>query len=130
MKYDSKRLIFPMALAMIVSLLFSIVFLVSSSAFAVNYGFLSNTAMSYFTKDDWSIFNKTQDYVLNHAKNGIKVSWKNPKSGNYGYMVASSAPSQNGMLCRRVAFFNVGNLIKGDGSYTFCKSHNKWMIYS
>jgi surface antigen len=100
-----------------------------SAAVAENYGFLSNSAMSYFTKQDWQIFNKTQEDVLNHGKNGVKVFWKNPKSGSHGYMVPSAAPSKNGMVCRYLAFFNTANLINGKGSYKFCKSNNKWMIY-
>src|SRR5689334_18265718 len=98
--------------------------MVSFTAFAENYGFLSNSAMSYFTKEDWEIFNKTQLNVLNKSKNGAKVSWKNPKSGSFGYMVPSSAARFQGMVCRNIFFVNTANQIKGEGSYKFCKSNN------
>lgn len=105
-----------------------IVSLLPLSCFAENYGFLSNSAMSYFTKEDWQIFNKTRDIAL-RSRDNVKVSWSNPKSGSHGYMIPSSAPSQNGMQCRYIAFFNTANLVDGEGSYKFCKSNNQWKIY-
>jgi len=103
----------------------------SLPVFAVNYGFLSNTAMSYFTKDDWQIFDKAQNQALNRGKNGVKVTWRNLKSGNHGYMVPASAPSQQGMSCRYLSFYNVANLIEGEATYKFCKSTNGiWKIYN
>jgi len=112
-----------MVIVSVITLLFSF------SSFAENYGFLSNSAMSYFTKEDWQIFNKVQNDVLNRGKNGVKVLWSNPKSGSHGYMIPSAAPSRGGMECRQVAFYNTANLVNGEGSYTFCKSNNQWKIY-
>ena len=79
-----------------------ILFLISSIAFAANDNFLANTAMSYFTKADWAIFNSTQNKALNNASNGAKVSWKNPATGAYGYMIPSAAPRVRGLSCRKL----------------------------
>src|SRR5438477_11428324 len=93
--------------------------MMSLSAFAVNYGFMSNSAMSYFTQEDWQIFNRTEANVLNRGKNGVKVLWSNPRSGSHGYMIPTSAPSQNGMQCRNVTFYNTANQVNGGGIYKF-----------
>lgn len=110
----------------IVSLFF---LLVGLSAWAVNDAFMSNSAMSYFTQEDWQIFNKTQETALDQTKDGVKVSWKNPETGAYGYMIPSDTHKENGMTCRKLYFFNMANLIEGEASFKFCKSNNKWMIY-
>jgi surface antigen len=102
---------------------------ISFSAYCENYGFLSNSAMSYFTKEDWQIFNKTQQSVLDHGKAGVKTQWKNPQSGSYGYMIPSNIMRENGMICRKLTFFNNANRISGEGSYKFCKTNGKWKIY-
>lgn len=107
----------------------AIISISSMAVYAENYGFLSNSAMSYFTQEDWHIFNKTQMDALNRGKDGVKVNWKNSKSGSYGYMIPSAAPKQNGMVCRYLAFYNTANQIKGEGTYKFCKLNNQWKIY-
>lgn len=107
----------------------SILIFLPTCVLAQNYGFLSNSAMSYFTKEDWQIFNNTQNDVLSHGKNGVKVLWKNPRSGNHGYMIPASASPQNGMTCRFISFYNTANQINGEGTYKFCKLNNTWKIY-
>ncbi|VVC75273.1 hypothetical protein AQUSIP_05610 [Aquicella siphonis] len=103
--------------------------LVGLSAWAVNQAFMSNSAMSYFTKEDWQIFNKTQANVLDKTKDGDKTSWQNPGTGAFGYMIPSDTHKENGMTCRKLFFFNTANQIQGEGTYKFCKTNNKWMIY-
>jgi surface antigen len=119
-KRMSKKL--KVAIAVIASMM-------SLSALAENYGFLANSAMSYFTPEDWQIFNKTQAIALNRGKNGQKIVWSNPKSGSHGYMIPSAAPGLNGMQCRNIVFYNTANRIDGEGSYKFCKVNNQWKIY-
>lgn len=110
--------------------LLMMLFFVPLAAVAENYGFLANSAMSYFTREDWQIFYKTQDQVLNKGKDGVQVSWKNSASGSHGTMIPAAAPSQDGMPCRYLSFFNTANKINGEGTYKFCKSsNNKWNIY-
>lgn len=103
--------------------------MMSLSSGAVNYGFMSNSAMSYFTQEDWQIFNKTQANALNRGKNGVKMAWSNPKSGSHGYMIPSDAPAQNGMKCRKITFYNTANQINGEGRYLFCKMNNTWKMF-
>src|SRR5262245_1558984 len=111
------------------TILISFLSMIALPVFAVNYGFMSNSAMSYFTKEDWQIFNKTQAEVLNKTKDGVKVNWSNPRSGSHGYMVASGTSHQNGMTCRYLTVYNTANLINGEGTFKFCKNNGKWMIY-
>lgn len=86
--------------------------------------------MSYFTQEDWAIFNKAKITALNQASNGVRVNWKNPRTGAYGYFVPGKAPSYNGMQCRVLGFHNTANQIEGEGAYRFCKLNNQWKIYS
>jgi surface antigen len=102
---------------------------IAGSAAATNMNFMSNTAMSYFTEDDWSIFNATQQKVLNSGKANVAVEWKNAKSGSHGTMTPSAESRQNGMVCRKLTVVNFAHLIKGEGAYTFCKINNEWKIY-
>lgn len=104
-------------------------FVMSCSSWAVNENFLSNTAMSYFTKADWAIFNATQQKALNSPKADVRVKWSNPKSGSYGYMIPAAVTRENGLICRKVAFVNMAHLVKGEGVYKFCKVNNQWKIF-
>jgi surface antigen len=103
--------------------------LLSFPALSSNYNFLNDTAASYFTQEDWNIFNKTQKIALDSGKTGIKIKWQNPNSGSYGYMIPGKITRENGMMCRSITFYNTANLIHGGGTNKFCKSQNKWMIY-
>lgn len=103
--------------------------IISLSAFCANDSFLSNTAMSYFTKEDWKLFNKAQSDALNKGKDGAKVNWSNPQSGSFGYIIPSKAANLNGLRCRTLSFHNTAHLINGAGTYRFCYSNKKWMIY-
>lgn len=108
---------------------FALLFVVSAATYATNVNFLSNTAMSNFTQDDWAIFNSTQQKVLNSGKANVTIEWKNPKSGSHGTMTPSAETRQNGMVCRKLTIVNVARLVKGEGVYTYCKVNNEWKIY-
>ncbi len=107
----------------------AILFMLQGSVFAQNDAFLNNTAMSYFTKTDWALFNQAQATVLNKEKNGMRVSWRNPETHAHGDLVASAAPSLNGMPCRYVTFRNTAHLINGAGRFRFCKTNHQWKIF-
>src|SRR5690349_16404133 len=104
-------------------------FILSLPVLSSNYNFLSDTAASYFTQEDWNIFNKTQRMALNSSKTGVKIKWQNPNSGSYGYMIPGKMTRENGMTCRTITFYNTANLINGGGTNKFCKSQNKWLMY-
>ncbi|MBX3709042.1 MAG: hypothetical protein KIT56_00155 [Gammaproteobacteria bacterium] len=101
---------------------------VSLSSFGSNYNFLSNTAMSYFTKEDWNLSRMALHDALNHYKDGAKVAWKNPRSGSYGAFLPSRTIYAKGAVCRHLKIMNVANLMHEDATYTFCKLHNEWKI--
>lgn len=96
---------------------------------ATNMNFLSNTAMSYFTQDDWAIFNSTQQKALDSGKANVAIEWSNAQTGSHGSMTPSAESRQNGMVCRKLTVVNFAHLVKGEGVYTFCKIKNEWKIY-
>jgi|HubBroStandDraft_6_1064221.scaffolds.fasta_scaffold935338_2 surface antigen len=103
--------------------------LLSFPAFAENYGFLNNTAMSYFTKEDWQIYNNTRMRALNNGKDGVKIQWNNPNSGSFGYIIPSNTIHKNDIVCRKLTSYTTANRISGETTVSLCKSKNKWLIH-
>ncbi len=102
--------------------------MLSTSALASNYGFLNNTAMTYFTQQDWQLFNKAQRMALG-SRDGVRIQWKNPQSGSYGYIVPSNTTRHNGTTCRDLTFVTTANLVNGQATERFCRNGNQWEIY-
>ncbi|VVC75274.1 hypothetical protein AQUSIP_05620 [Aquicella siphonis] len=105
-----------------------IVSTLSFSAAASNCSFLSNSAMSFFTKDDWQLSKAALSDALNHSRDGIKVAWHNPRTGSHGIYVPSHTTHTHGSVCRHLKILNTANLVNEKASYTFCKLHNEWKI--
>jgi hypothetical protein len=105
-------------------------FLIPLCCQASNYGFLNESAVSNFTQEDTALFMAAQNTALNKTPNGLKVSWKNPKSGAYGFMIPSAAPTQNGKPCRKLLIFNNANGLSGQSTFKFCKINKTWKAFS
>lgn len=100
----------------------------SFSAAASNCSFMSNSAMSFFTKEDLRLSKEALNDALNHSRDGKRVAWRNPRSGSHGVFVPSHTTHEHGSVCRHVKILNTANLVKEKVSYTFCKLHNEWKI--
>lgn len=111
----------------LITLIFlSLLFFEQSFGYALNYGFLDDTAGVYFTDKDWEIFQKTQLSVLNNGRDGSKRIWKNPQSGSWGSFVPSRAAMKSGMRCRNLTIVNAANYRVGQSTLTFCKVNGDW----
>jgi len=103
-----------------------IISMISFSVCSANLSFLSNTTMSYFTKEDWKLSKEAQNTALNK---GIRVSWSNPRTGNHGVFLPSHIINiASGSECRNLKISNAANRMHEDATYRFCKLHNEWKI--
>lgn len=96
--------------------------------FAYNESFLNYSPVFYFTKEDTAIFNATKNKALENAKDGQKISWRNPKTGSNGYFIPSNTTRENGITCRMLKIYNMAHKVTGVSNYKVCKINNVWKM--
>ncbi len=101
---------------------------ISLTGFAAHWSFFSNSAMSYFTKEDIHLFKIAEKDALEHGRDGTKIAWNNSRTGSHGYFVPTNTTTFHGISCRKVKMFNSANLINAKATYKFCKFNNEWKI--
>lgn len=106
---------------------FSGVFL-SSAAICSNYSFLRDSPVRYFTAKDWQLYKATANKALEHGKNGSKMSWKNPTSGNWGYFQPVNTTMKNGLKCRKLHIFDYANHREAKSTFEVCKYKEGWKV--
>ena len=97
-------------------------------AFAANQSFLSNTARSFFTKEDWQLSKAAQKAALNHYKDGQAIAWNNPRTGSHGVFFPFRTTRQNGEVCRQLKMVNTAQLVHEKATFRFCKFNDEWKI--
>jgi len=107
----------------IVTLLFA---MGTVAAYGFNYRFLFDTARSYYSKEDWKIYQKAQIKVLNNFPNGKKLVWKNYNTGSKGSFVALKAKKVNGFNCRNLKIAMSANFRLDKATLKFCKVNGVW----
>jgi len=100
----------------------------SFAAYGSNTSFLSNSAMSFFTTEDWKISKTAEVKALNQNKDGVKLVWTNPKTGTHGIFVPRHTFHAHGSLCRDMEIKHTANLVNEKAIYRFCKLNNQWKI--
>ncbi len=106
----------------------AILFTLPFAAHALNTSFLGNSAISFYTKEDWSISKNAQIKALNQTEDGVKLAWTNPKTGSHGVFLPVHTLHANGALCRDLEIRHSANLVNEKARYRFCKLHNQWKI--
>lgn len=108
----------------------AVVLLVSGSvaAKASNFNFLSNSAMSFFTNEDWKISKSAQIKALNQIKDGVKLAWANPHTGSHGIFVPTHTFHAHGSVCRDLSIIHTANMVNEKAIYRFCKLNDQWKI--
>jgi hypothetical protein len=102
--------------------------MISCSAYGLNHNFLSNSAMSFYSKEDWSLAKTAQDKALNQNKDGVRLIWKNPKTGSHGIFLPTHTIHANGAVCRDMQIMQSANSLHESSTYRFCKFNNQWKI--
>lgn len=101
---------------------------VALTAYGLNNSFLGNSAMSFFSKEDWSLSRTAQDQALEQIKDGARLAWKNPKTGSHGIFLPTHTMHANGAVCRDMQIIHSANLVNDKATYRFCKLNNQWKI--
>ncbi len=86
--------------------------------------------MSQFTDADAKLYMAAQNKALNTKRDGVKITWKNPESGAYGYMIPMRTIREKGILCRNLLIFNNAKGMTGQSTFKFCKINNQWKAFS
>jgi len=102
--------------------------IVSVAANASSFNFFSNSAMSFFTKEDWKISKTAEVKALDHLQDGVKLAWTNPNTGSHGIFVPRHTSRANGSLCRELSIVHTANLVNEKAIYRFCKLKDQWKI--
>jgi surface antigen len=76
------------------------------------------------------MFTTTASKALDSAKDGTKVSWRNPDSTAHGYVIPSKTTHADGRTCRHLTIFNEVKQGKDQSAYKFCKIGGEWKIVS
>jgi 17 kDa outer membrane surface antigen len=101
---------------------------IALTVYASNHSFLGNSAMSFFSKEDWKLSKTAQDEALNQLKDGARLAWKNPKTGSHGIFLPMHTIHANGSVCRDMQIIHSANLVNDKATYRFCKLNNQWKI--
>ena len=106
--------------------------LLPTVVFSANMNFLNNSdsAVRFFSDSDWTLFNNAVENGLNKSANGSKVSWKNQKSGSYGFVTPLTKTAKNGTTCRNLKIVSHANNRTDNYTFTFCKYPSGWKIPS
>ena len=100
---------------------------ISTITFAFNESFLVYAPVYFFTPADNQIYSNAQQKALN-AKDGTKISWRNPKTGANGYIIPSSTTVANGTKCRQLQIYNEAQGATGKSQVKACRINNAWKV--
>lgn len=101
---------------------------ISLISYASNTSFLSHSARSFFSTDDWRLSKAAQSDALNHYRDGRVLSWINPKTGSHGTFVPYHTTYQRGELCRNLKILSTAHLVHEKAIYRYCRQQNDWKI--
>jgi hypothetical protein len=102
--------------------------LIPFAVHASNFSFLGNSAMSFFTKEDWKISKSAQNKALNQIEDGARLAWLNPGTGTHGIFLPMHTFHANGAVCRDLEILHTANQVNEKAIYRFCKLNNQWKI--
>ena|SRR5258706_10362794 len=101
----------------------------SLTSHASNFSFFGNSAISFYTKEDWKIAKSAQITALNQIQDGVKLIWANPRTGSHGiFLPMHTYHARSGSLCRQMEILHTANRVNDKAVYRFCKMKNEWKI--
>lgn len=105
-------------------------FFAGGSSMASNWGFLKDTPIAHFTKEDMRLFTDTLNKGLDQAADGTTQSWSNSKTGAGGSLTFLDTRKQSDTVCRRVQIANEAKGRKGNVIQDFCKNAaGEWKVH-
>jgi surface antigen len=113
---------------LIPSALFILSCFISNPVYSYEFNFLNDSPAAYFTEQDWTLYRNAAKNALNNAKDGSKVTWTNPSSGNGGYALPLKTYRQDGVTCRKLTMYSYAKQRKDSATYDVCKYSTGWKI--
>lgn len=95
----------------------------STPAFAQNYGFMRDTPISRFDKEDMRLHNQAAQAALDAPDLGKPFAWRNPKSGNSGSATATASQREG---CRKLTVETKASIGSAKNEFHLCKVEGKW----
>jgi surface antigen len=96
-------------------------------ASAQNVGFLKDSVLSRFNKDDIAMFDQALRKALEEGKDGVPVVWKNDKTGSGGTITPSPDPKAR-KDCRTATVVNYHRSSRGETTYAVCRQGDRWLV--
>lgn len=95
----------------------------STPTMAQNYGFMRDTPVSRFDKEDMRLHNQAAQAALDAPDLGKPVAWRNPKSGNSGSATATASKREG---CRLLSVETKASIGSAKNEFHLCKIDGKW----
>jgi surface antigen len=95
----------------------------SAPALAQNYGFMRDTPVSRFNKEDMRLHNQAAQAALDAPELGKPVAWNNSKSGNSGSATATASKRDG---CRMLTVETKASIGSARNEFHLCKIDGKW----
>jgi surface antigen len=95
----------------------------STPVLAQNYGFMRDTPVSRFNKEDMRLHNQAAQTALDAPDLGKPVAWSNPKSGNSGSATAAASKREG---CRMLTVETKASIGSAKNEFHLCKIDGKW----
>jgi surface antigen len=102
--------------------------LAGGAAMAAGLGFLAETPISRFDKDDLKLMNGAVDRALTTAEVGTPVRWANDRTSSSGEVTAQREFQHAGRPCRELKVVNRHRRLEASGVYTLCREDGQWKL--
>lgn len=116
----------------LIALVFSFTITAAPAAVMVasNLNFLRDAPISYFTKADTALLQKTMRSALDEAQDGETRSWSNTDSGNSGEVTVSRTLPAPTERCRELEITNHGDAGSNTQRVVFCHQadQDRWAV--
>ena len=100
-------------------------------ASAANLGWLKGSIIEKYTDRDRSILGTELLSAVEFQPDGVRVTWWNARSGNWGTITPLERSTVDGTECRRVRIENRLGERRGVNVYTLCRRPGEdWMLAS
>ena len=112
-------------------LIAAITLLTAPVAFAANLGWLKGSIIQKYTDRDRAILGSELLSAVEFQPDGVRVTWWNARSGNWGVITPLERSTVAGADCRRVRIENRLGERRGVNVYTLCRRPGEdWMLAS
>ena len=92
-----------------------------ASLCAQTMGFLNDSPIAKFTKEDHALFEAAMKKALDGAADGAVEEWSNPKTKAHGSVTPLKTVTKDGRTCRKLRVINEADGASSRSKFKFCK---------